>query len=101
MINPHQQETGDIYLCLKANKKQGTVKGKYYVYDSGELKTFTTRNVTMLCNGDDILWKIEEFELAKVCPFCATSLKNVDGSRIFHDGVECASAWDRRVKNYE
>jgi hypothetical protein len=48
-MNPATEpRTGHIYLCLKSNRKQSTVKGKYYLYDSGELKTYTSRNVTLL-----------------------------------------------------
>lgn len=98
-LQPHQQESGHIYLCLKSNKKQSTIKGKFYVYDHGELKTFTKRNVTMLINGDEILWKTEEFKLAEQCPFCGAATMN--GEEWIHDGVECASEWDKKVKHYD
>jgi hypothetical protein len=90
-IEPH---TGQVYLCLKGNKTQGTVKGKYYVYDSGEIRTYTSRNVTLLLNGEELLQEPGMFTLAHRCPFCCSEI--VDS----HDGVECAAEWDARTKKY-
>lgn len=93
--------TGHIYLCLKSNRKHQTVKGKHYVYDCGELKTFSSRNVTLLCNGDEILEQEGAFVLARKCPFCgAQTCDPFGGSQVIHDGVECAEKWDAKVKNY-
>ena len=43
-----EPRTGHVFLCVKNNKQHSAVKGKYYLYDSGELKTYTSRNVTLL-----------------------------------------------------
>lgn len=97
-------QSGEIYLCLRSNRKQGIVKGKHYVYDSGELRTYTTRNVTCLINGDELLALPNTFELATKCPFCGCQTMNpfpwID-KRFIHDGIECAAEWDAKVKGYE
>lgn len=90
-----EPQSGDIYECVKSNKRHGTVKGKFYVLDHGDLKTFTTRNVTSHANGDEILEQSEAFELARFCPFCGISLPFPN-----HDGVKCAAQWDAKTKNY-
>jgi hypothetical protein len=102
MNNPTTEpHTGHIYLCLKSNRTHGTVKGKYYVYDSGEIKTYTSRNVTLLANGDEILEQTDAFELARKCPFCGVQTCDpFGGTQVIHDGVECAANWDARVKKY-
>jgi len=87
--------TGQIYLCLKTSG--GAVKGKYYVYRNGELRTYTTRSVTVLANGDELLGRPRLFMEAQVCPFCG---KPACGDAWIHDGNECAKAWDARVKHY-
>lgn len=90
-MNP---QTGQIYICTKGNSKHGSTKGKHYVYDSGDLKSFTKRSVTIFSNGDDMLKQSGAFRLADVCPFCMLLIKPE------HDGVECAAKWDARVKRY-
>lgn len=97
-----EPSTGHIYECLKSNKKQGTVKGKFYVYNSGELKTYTKRSVTVFLNGDEILEQPGAFFLVTPCPFCgAQTLSPFGDGQWIHDGVECAAEWDAKVKNYE
>lgn len=93
--------TGQIYQCIRSNRKQGTVKGKHYVYDSGCLSTYTTRNVTQLINGDYLL-STKAFSHSIICPFCHTTHPNVTAIGAEpHDAVECAAEWDAKVKNYE
>lgn len=102
MNSIHEPATGHIYLCLKSNKTQHTVKGKYYVYDGGELKTYTKRSVDVLINGDELLEMPGAFELAKTCPFCGVQTCDpFGGTQVIHDGSECAAEWDAKVKNYE
>lgn len=96
-----EARTGKIFLCVKNNKQHSAVKGKYYVYDCGDLKTFTSRNVTLLANGDEMLELPGVFEPAKSCPFCGMEgLERVAATDPQHDGVECAADWDARVKHY-
>ncbi len=101
--------TGQIFLCVKNNRQHSAVKGRHYLYDSGELKTYTTRNVTLLANGDEMLELPGVFERAEVCPFCnskvydsATDSDEVNHATgvVDHNGVECAAEWDARVKHY-
>lgn len=102
-----EPRTGQIFLCVKNNKQHSAVKGKHYLYDSGELKTYTSRSVTLLANGDEMLELPGVFERAEGCPFCGNQvydatedneIQTADGQE--HDGVECAADWDARVKNY-
>jgi hypothetical protein len=98
-----EPSTGHIFLCVKSNKQHSAVKGKYYLYDSGELKTYTTRNVTLLANGDEMLELPGVFERAERCPFC--NLRIYDAALdaecgAEHDGVDCAAEWDAKTKNY-
>lgn len=88
---------GHIYQCLKT--RGNAVKGKFYVYKNGELKTYTTRNVTCLSNGDDLL-EYGKFELVTQCPFCGAQTRSPFGSEWIHDGADCARGWDARVKKY-
>jgi len=101
-MNPTTEpHTGHIYLCLKSNRRQGTVNGKHYVYDGGELKTYTKRGVTLLANGDEILEQADAFELARKCPFCGVQTCDpFGGTQVIHDGAECAANWDAKAKNY-
>lgn len=95
--------TGQIFECVKGNRQHSAVKGKFYLYDSGDLKTFTTRNVTLLANGDEMLELPGVFERAEVCPFCLTRVYDaaVDADLANnHDAVECAADWDAKVKKY-
>lgn len=97
--------TGQIFLCVKNNKQHSAVKGKHYLYDSGQLKTYTTRNVTLLANGDEMLELPGVFERAEVCPFCGTHVydSGADDETLpgrEHDGVECARLWDAKTKGY-
>lgn len=103
-IEPH---SGHIFLCVKGHRQHGAVKGKYYLYESGELRTYTTRSVTLLLNGDEMLELPGVFERAEGCPFCnrqvydaATDQEIQDSNGWDHDGVECAAEWDARVKHY-
>ena len=94
--------TGQIFECVKNNRQHSAVKGKFYLYDSGELKTYTKRNVTCLANGDEMLELPGCFERAERCPFCDVRIYDAasDMETTAHDGVECAAAWDAKVKNY-
>lgn len=95
---PH---TGHIYLCLKSNKSNGVVNGRYYVYDSGTLCNFTKRDVLFLGYGDRILENAADFQLARRCPFCGVQTCDpFGGTMVIHDGIECAALWDARVKKY-
>lgn len=94
-----EPRTGDAFLCIKGNRKQGIVKWAYYVYDSGQLKKFTRRNVTALLNGDELLGIEGYFTPTYCCPFCNADMRDLMGNRI-HDSYECAKVWDRKVKNY-
>jgi hypothetical protein len=98
ITEPH---TGHIYVCLKANRKQSTVKGKHYVYDHGQLKSYSSRWVTLLANGDEILAQADAFALARQCPFCGVQTCDpIGGAYVIHDGAACAAQWDARVKGY-
>lgn len=89
--------TGQIFECIRSNRKHGAIKGRFYVYNGGELRTYTTRNVTILINGDEMLDLDGVFREATKCPFCDLPHPN-DAE---HDGEECAADWDARVKKYE
>jgi hypothetical protein len=93
-----EPRTGDIFECVKSNKQHSAVKGKFYLYDGGELKTYTSRNVTLLANGDEMLELPGVFEPAKACPFCGMEAAAMTVTQ--HDGVECAAAWDAKTKGY-
>lgn len=100
-------QSGQIFLCCKNNRQHGAVRGKYYLYDYGELKTYTTRNVTVLANGSEMLALPGVFERAEGCPFCRTQVYDAsedqdiqDANGQEHDGAECAADWDARVKHY-
>lgn len=96
-----EPRTGDIFECVKNNKQHYAVKGKFYLYDSGELKTYTSRNVTLLANGDEMLELPGVFTPARNCPFCGCALSDdTTGMPITHDGVECAASWDAKTKGY-
>lgn len=98
----NELHTGHIYVCKKSNKEQGILKGSYYVYDSGQLKRFTSRNVTIHMNGDELLSCDRWFEIAATCPFCGCQTCDpFGGQTVIHDGLECAAEWDARVKKYE
>lgn len=103
-----EPRTGMIFECIKGNAKHSAVKGKFYVYDRGELRTYTTRNVTVLLNGDEMLALPGCFLPAERCPFCGykiydreTGWNAVFNGETGHLGVECAAEWDARVKGYE
>ena len=102
-----EPRTGQIFLCVKNNKQHSAVKGKHYLYDSGELRTYTSRGVTCLANGDEMLELPGVFERAEGCPFCGNQVYDAaedkeiqtgDGQE--HDGVDCAHQWDAKTKGY-
>ena len=97
-----EPRTGHVFLCVKNNKQHSAVKGKYYLYDSGELKTYTSRNVTLLANGDEMLELPGVFERAERCPFCDLRIYDagMDAECVEHDTVDCGAEWDARVKHY-
>ena len=110
--------SGEIFLAIKGNKNLSIIKGKHYVYDGGELKTYTTRNVTILANGDEIMETEGLMERVETCPFCGAKMYVRCGCgglcdsnqpcpmadnaepKLIHDGNECAHEWDCKVKNY-
>lgn len=93
-------ESGMILVCLKGNKKHGTKAGKFYIYDYGKLKTFTTRTVTIMLNGDEILVQPEAFQVVNRCPFCKLLAPPGQQLHEFHNGADCAAEWDAKVKKY-
>lgn len=102
-----EPRSGQIFECVKSNKQHSAVKGRFYLYDDGQLKTFTSRSVTLLLNGEEMLELPGVFERAEGCPFCGNQVYDAaedkeiqSGDGHEHDGVECAAAWDARVKNY-
>lgn len=97
-----EPRTGDLFLCVKSNRQHSAVRGKYYLYDAGALRTYTTRNVTLLANGDEMLALPGVFEPAQRCPFCNLNLRRAadDTRAAEHDALECAADWDARVKHY-
>lgn len=98
MDSSPEPRTGDIFECVKSNRQHSAVKGKFYVYDCGSLKTHTSRNVTELLNGDEMLALPGCFVLANTCPFCGMDIVVMMTTN--HDGVECAADWDAKTKNY-
>ena len=110
--------TGEIFLAVKGNRNLSIIKGKHYVYDCGEVKTYTRRNVTILANGDEILETEGLMERVENCPFCGAKMYARCGCgglcdskepcpmeesaepKLIHDGCECAHEWDAKTKGY-
>lgn len=98
-----EPRTGDLFLCVKANRQHSAVKGRTYLLEAGELRTYTTRNVTLLANGWEMLDLPGVFIRAAVCPFCNTRVYDPPTATVLapdHDALECAADWDARMKNY-
>lgn len=60
--NAFRPTAGKSYLCRRGCKEHGTVTGKVYVFDGFNLKHYSSRNVTMLLNGYNMLRQAYAFE---------------------------------------